>query len=138
MFEIKQGVRQGGILSTLHYELFNNELLNLLEFLRVGMAIGHIDCSCPTCADDVALLAKFFLCLQLPLIVVKFFICREHFFINALKSAEVDLHRCSKPTMDDRQSTMGEERIQKSDSEVHLGVDRNHAGVVDIKESSDG
>ena len=66
--------------------------------------------------------------------MVKFFICREHYFINALKSAEVDLHRCSKPAMDDRQSTLGEERIQKSDSEVHLGVDRNHAGVVDIKE----
>ena len=70
MFEIKQGVSQGGILSTLHYKLFNNELLNLLEFLRVGMAICHIDCSCPICADDVALLTKFFLCLQLLLIVV--------------------------------------------------------------------
>ena len=133
MFEIKQGVRQGGILSTLHYKLFNNELLNLLEFLRVGMAIGHIDCSCPTCADDVALLAKFFLCPQLLLIVVKFFICREHYFINALKSAEVDLHRCSKPAMDDRQPALGEERIQKSDSEVHLGGSGRHQG-----ESPDG
>ena len=36
--------------------------------------------------------------------------------------------------MDDRQPALGKERIQKSDAEVHLGVDRNHAGVVDIKE----
>ena len=72
----------GGILSTLHYKLYNNDLLHLLEFLKTGMSIGHIDCSCPTCADDVALLAKFFLCLQLLLIVVKFFICREHYFIK--------------------------------------------------------
>ena len=100
-FEIRQGVRQGGILSTLHYKLYNNDLLHLLEFLKAGMSIGHIDCSCPTCADDVALLAKFFLCLQLLLIVVKFFICREHYFINAQKSAEVDLNKvarhCEKP-----------------------------------------
>ena len=27
---------------------------------------------------------------------------------------------------------MGADKIQKSDSEVHLGVDRNHAGTVDI------
>ena len=57
MFESKQGVRQGGILSTMHYKLFNDELLHLLEALKVGMAIGHIDYrTCPTCADDVALL----------------------------------------------------------------------------------
>ena len=62
---IRQGVRQGGILSTLHYKLYNNDLLHLLESLMAGMSIGHIDCSCPTCADDVAPLAKFLVCLQL-------------------------------------------------------------------------
>ena len=41
-FEIKQGVRQGDILSTLYYKLFNNDLLHLLEILKVGMCIGHI------------------------------------------------------------------------------------------------
>ena len=97
-FEIRQGVRQGGILSTLHYKLYNNDLLHLLEFLRAGMSIGHIDCSCPTCSDDVALLAKFFLCLQLLLVLVTFFICREHYFINAQKSAEVDLNENAKKT----------------------------------------
>lgn len=91
-FQIRQGVRQGGILSTLHYKLYNNDLLHLLESLRVGMSIGHIDCSCPTCADDVALLAGSFLYLQLLLMVVKFFICREHYFINAQKSAEVAIN----------------------------------------------
>ena len=58
-FEIKQGVRQGGILSTMHYKLFINALLLLLQRLGVGMTIGHIDCSSPTCADDVALQNSF-------------------------------------------------------------------------------
>ena len=38
-FEIKQGVRQGGILSTLHYKLFSNDLLLLLRKLGVGISI---------------------------------------------------------------------------------------------------
>ena len=121
----------GGILSTLHYNLYDNDLLHLLEFLKAGMSIGHIDCSCPTCADDVALLAKLFLCLQLLLIVVKFFICREHYFINAQKSAEVDLNKVARHC-DNQMPSLGADKIQKSDSEVHLGVDRNLAGTVDI------
>ena len=36
-FEIKHGVRQGGILSTMHYKLFINDLLLLLQRLGVGM-----------------------------------------------------------------------------------------------------
>ena len=30
-FSIKQGVRQGGILSTVHYKLINNDLLRMCE-----------------------------------------------------------------------------------------------------------
>ena len=37
---IKQGVRQGGVLSTLHYKLFNNDLLHMLESLGLGAFIG--------------------------------------------------------------------------------------------------
>ena len=131
-FEIKQGVRQGGILSTLHYKLYNNDLLHLLESLRAGMSIGHIDCSCPTCADDVALLAKFLICLQILLGVVKFYISREHYFINAQKSAEVELSKVASCGKDDGMPTLVEDKIQRSVSEVHLGVDRSCSGSVDI------
>ena len=130
-FEIGQEVCQGGILSTLHYNLYNNDPLYFLEFLKAGMSIGHIDCSSPTCADDVALLAKFFLCLQLLLIVVKLFICREHYFINVQKSAEVDLNKVARHC-ENQMPSLGADKIPKSESEVHLGVDRNHAGTVDI------
>ena len=86
-FEIKLCVRLGGILSTLHYKLFNNDLLHLLG-ARDGTTIGHIDCSCPTCADDAALLAKFLLCLQILLMVVRYFLGRERYDINTTKSAK--------------------------------------------------
>ena len=96
------------------------------------MSIGHIDCRCPTCADDVAPLAKFLVCLQLLPGVVKFYICREHYFINAQKSAEVELSRVARCGKDDQMPTLGEDKIQRSVSEVHLGVDRNCSGSVDI------
>ena len=64
-FEIRQGVRQGGILSTFHYKLFNNDLLLLLQRLRVGFSIGHIDCCAPTSANDVAVLAASVICPQI-------------------------------------------------------------------------
>ena len=129
-FEIKQGVRQGGILSTLHYKLFNNDLLHLLQALGVGMNIGHIDCSCPTCADDVALLAKFLLCLQVLLTVVMYFLGRERYGINTSKSVEVILNKGIR-AIEEGNPNYGNDKQERSDSELHLGVDRNSSANVD-------
>ena len=130
-FEIKQGVRQGGVLPTPHYKLYNNNLLLLLQALRVGMSVGHIDCSCSTCADDVALLAKFLLFLQILLMVVKYFLGRERYGINTSKSTEVVLNDVTKEP--DEGKLCGTDEIERSDSETHLGVDRNCAATVDVE-----
>ncbi|MEW8544375.1 MAG: reverse transcriptase family protein, partial [Candidatus Thiodiazotropha sp.] len=131
-FEIKQGVRQGGILSTTHYKLFNNDLLILLRKLGVGMSIGHIDCCAPTCADDVALLATTTISLLLLLYVVNYYIGRERYCINASKSADVVLYG-GKKVVDNGTVRLGGDVINRSPSEVHLGVDRNQSGRVDIE-----
>ena len=55
-FPVKQGIRQGGILSTIHYKLFNNDLLHVIEESGIGATIGCLYCGAPTCADDVAAL----------------------------------------------------------------------------------
>ena len=39
-FAIQQGVKQGGVLSTLQYKLFNNDLLHMLKSLNLGAFIG--------------------------------------------------------------------------------------------------
>ena len=49
---ILQGVRQGGILSTDMYKVYNNKLLDRLESTMLGVRIGGIYCVAPTCADD--------------------------------------------------------------------------------------
>ena len=57
-FEIRQGVRQGGILSTDMYKVYNNKLLDRLESVMLGIRIGGINCVAPTCADDTTLASR--------------------------------------------------------------------------------
>ena len=56
-FPISQGVRQGGILPTCLYKVYIDELLRIFKSKRLGLRIGTVYIGCPTCADDIALLA---------------------------------------------------------------------------------
>ncbi|CAC5377799.1 unnamed protein product [Mytilus coruscus] len=56
-FDIHQGVRQGGILSTHLYKAYINELLLDLQKRNLGTHIGNNYVGCPTCADDIVLLS---------------------------------------------------------------------------------
>ena len=129
-FENKQGVRQCDIVSAMHYKLFSNDMFLLFQMLGIGMTIGHIDGSSPTCADDVALLATALICLQLLLCVVKYYNDRERYGINT-SSLQVGLAEDKRETFHGT-LTLGEEAREPSPSEVHLGVERNLAGTSDI------
>ena len=56
-FVAKQGIVQGGPLSLIAYELYNNELLTLLKASTAGTSIGRHCTTCPAFADDVTLIA---------------------------------------------------------------------------------
>ncbi|CAC5398025.1 unnamed protein product [Mytilus coruscus] len=58
MFEIEQGVRQGGPISADLYKLYVNPLLNILCETGLGGHIGDIGCYVPTCADDVTIISN--------------------------------------------------------------------------------
>ena len=126
-FVIKQGVRQGGVLSTLHYKLFNNDLLHMLESLGLGAFIGHINWCAPTCADDVALLGLCKKHLWELLYIVWFYKGRERYLINAQKSVEV-LLGLFKKLLDMEQVTLDDIPIPQESDTVHLGVSRNLKG----------
>ena len=58
-FSVLQGVRQGGILSTLYfYKAYLNDSLLELETRALGKFIGTLYMGCPTVADDVLLMAS--------------------------------------------------------------------------------
>ena len=57
-FSIRQGVQQGGILSTNFYKTYSNDLQLELEERCLGKFIGPIYTGCPTEAGDVLLLSE--------------------------------------------------------------------------------
>ena len=57
-FILEQGGRHGGALSADLYNVYINPLLNLLCESGFGGIIGNINCSAPTCADDVAIISS--------------------------------------------------------------------------------
>ena len=52
--------------------------------------------------------------------------------INAHKSAAIELSKVARCENDTQMPAFGEDKVERSDSEVHLGVDRNCWGNVDI------
>ncbi len=84
-FNISQGVRQGGVLSTLEYKEFVNPLLHLLSDSGAGSKIGTIDCCAPTCADDITVLADSPEKLQLLLNIVHNYSIQEQYQLQPTK-----------------------------------------------------
>ena len=56
LLEVKQGVRQGGILSTDLFKVHGNPLLDRIQESGRGCYVGEICCAAPTCADDMLVL----------------------------------------------------------------------------------
>ena len=83
---IKQGVRQGGVLSTSHYKRYNNPLLLQLEERYSGVKIGSISIPHVTVADDLALLSSLLAEMQVMVWDVEGNAGRERFFVNPSKS----------------------------------------------------
>ena len=86
-FPVKQGARQGAILSPLLYSIFVNDLLHLLSSSGHGVSIGGIFCGSPMYADDLALIAESSAALQSMFDLVHNFSIQWHYQLNALKSA---------------------------------------------------
>ena len=53
-FSVRQGVRQGGILSTELYKVYLHGCLRRLAEIKGGYHIGEIFCAASSCADDVS------------------------------------------------------------------------------------
>ena len=58
-FVAKRGVHQGAPFSMKLYQVFVNELLLSLRGSQHGITVGDIDLTCPTFADDIAIIALY-------------------------------------------------------------------------------
>ena len=131
-FTIKQGVRQGGILSTVHYKLFNNDLLRICEESGLGAGIGCFRCGAPTCGDDVAVLGNRAFHVQCLVEMVRRYCSCEHYTIHPQNSEEMVMNE-EKDGQSEIQIMYGIEPIKQVSSAVHLGVERNKSGRPDVE-----
>ena len=114
-FPVKQGVRQGGILSATLYKISNHDLLESLMISRLGTKIGYI----PSAADDIALQSNSVEEAQYMLNCVGSYTKSHHFNINVgksgilpIKSQDVKLSLYNKP-------------LESQQTCEHLGIERN-------------
>ena len=85
-FFVKNGVKQGGVLSPLFFAMYIDELLLQLQASGFGSYIGHYFVGALAYADDVTLLGPTLTSINLMLNVVKTFGARYDVIFNASKT----------------------------------------------------
>ena len=84
-FEVKQGIRQGGVTSTWYYLLFIDGLLYELQESGTGCTIGSITLGNPTLADDLILIGPSRRSLEKALSIVYEYSRKWRFLFNPAK-----------------------------------------------------
>ena len=121
-FQILQGVRQGGILSTHLYKLYINDLLLDLENRSIGLHIGTTYTGCPTCADDLSLMSECSEEFGSMLNIAHTYACQHRYIIHPEKSVAVCKNKASKSKPETWK--LGNEQISVEEKTVHLGLIR--------------
>ena len=85
-FIIRQGMRQGGILSASHYKRYNNSLLIEVEDKLSGKRIGTVKIPHVTVADDMCFITEEKSELQPMVYSAEIQANREHFTIHPVKT----------------------------------------------------
>ena len=86
-FSIKQGIRQGCVLSSFLYLVFINALIEELDTSGLGVSICDVSTNNPTLVDDISLISRYPLNLQLMINKVVDYADMWKFKINSSKSS---------------------------------------------------
>ena len=123
VFKVDQGVRQGGILSTDLYKIYDNSLFDRLQLTGVGCHIGKIPCLVPGYADNAAVLAENKRNLQLLVDIAVDYSGMERFLLQPIKSVLLQilnhLKRC--PT-DDTDVRIKDNEMPIAEEAMHMGI----------------
>ncbi len=85
-FPILQGVLQGGVLSMYLYQIFMNPMLIQLKESGAGCCMGDINCTPPSWADDVTLVALHQKSMQKLLDIANDYRCKWRYMLTIPKS----------------------------------------------------
>ena len=126
-FEIKQGVRQGGILSTDMYKVYDNKLLDRLESAMLGIRIGGMNCNGPTCADDTTVVTEEHGPLQTLLSISDDYSGLEQYLLQLLKSVVLTIPppRKRDKLEDGHHWTLKGKEMPNVTQTMHMGIMRS-------------
>lgn len=121
-YPVKQGVRQGGVLSTHLYKTYIDGLLMKVKEKGIGLRVGTEHMAISACADDVILMAETEDEIQ-QLVDMAYEYARAHqYILHPQKSVILTLNR--PPT---EEVMLGPHTLPAAKKLVHLGVERNLA-----------
>ncbi len=98
-FPILQGVLQGGVLSMCLYQIFINPMLIQLKESGSGCCIGDINCTAPSLADDVTLVALHKKSMQMLLDIANDYRCKWRYMLSILKCVGLSYTSSKKGTV---------------------------------------
>ena len=132
-FVIRQGVRQGGVLSMSHYKRYNNPLLIQIEVKYTRTITGSFRIPHITVADDLALLSKEENEMQYILDDSGDFSNQDHYIIHPKKSGILTYLKKFGKTSENDFNQQGKP-IKSVESTVHLGIHRDISNKVNTDE----
>ena len=90
-FRVEQGVRQGGILSTNFYKVYNDGLLDRLTIAKNATRIGPVISVAPACVDDTVVAADCLKVLQSLLDIGVDYSKMERYILQPVKSVVIKI-----------------------------------------------
>ena len=127
-FPIRQGVRQGAVLSPLLYSIFVNDLLLHLSSSGHGTSVNGIFCGSPMFADDLALVSESVSDLQSMLNIVTHYATTWRYKLNASKSSILVIGESNRSRTQNRQTRSWHvcgDPLPEKDTQHHLGILRS-------------
>ena len=127
-FDVGQGVRQGGILSTDLYKVYGNGLLDRHTTSGLGCHIGEICCVAPTCADDLAAATSSLTALQKIVFNSVDYSIMERYLLQPVKSVIVAMLKHCKDQAklsEEINITMNGVRMPVVQEAMHMGILRS-------------
>lgn len=127
-FQVRQGVRQSGLLSTDLYKVYGNGLLDKLTASGDGCHIGNINCVAPTVADDLAVTASSLTALQRIVSSSVDFSLMERYLLQPVKSVIVAiLSQCRDQAIkgEDINISMNGVQMPIVKEAMHMGIQRS-------------
>ena len=126
-FREEQGVRQGGILSTDFYKVYNDGLLDRLTIAKNATRIGPVICVAPACADDTVVAADCPEVLQSLLDIGVNYSKMERYILQPVKSVVIEILNKLRRSREKSNNSwdLDGDNMPTVDKTMHVGICRS-------------